>query len=123
MPVPLARPDDDDVSRPNESALLLGCDDPFTLDDMEGLVGCMNMGPRPRARLKEDRDQIYSTRLRRWVQALLADRAAEIPGILRSVRLFRLHSDYSHSCPPAFHARLGKRTAEYPPITSKNALT
>ncbi len=97
MPVPLARPDDDDVSRPNESSLLLGCDDPFTFDDVKGLVGRMDMGPRPRPRLKEDRDQVYSTRLRRWVQALLADRAAEILGIMRSVCLPRLHSDYSHS--------------------------
>jgi hypothetical protein len=96
MPVPLSRPDDDDVSRPNEPSLLLGCNDPFALNDMESLVGRVNMWSRPRATLKEDGDQIYSAGSLRRVQTLLADRSAEILGILRSARLVRLQSDYSH---------------------------
>ncbi len=87
MPVPVARSDDDDVSRPDEPSLLLGCDDPFALHDMENLVGPVHMRPRPRPGLKEDRDQIYSTRLLGLVQALKVDRAAEVLRILRRVRL------------------------------------
>ena len=67
MPMPLARPDDYDVSRPDEPSLLLGCDDPFALNDMEGLVGRVNMWSRPRPRLEEDGDQIYSAGFRRRV--------------------------------------------------------
>jgi hypothetical protein len=87
--VPLARPDDDDVSRSDEPSLLLGCDDSFALDDVEGLFGCVNMGPRSRGWLEEDRYHIDPAGLRCLVQALLTDRAAEILGILRRVGFFR----------------------------------
>jgi hypothetical protein len=89
MPVPLASPDDDDVARSDEPSLLLGCDDSFALDDVEGLFGCVKVGPRSRGRLEEHHDHIDPAWLRCLVQALLTDRAAEILGILRRVGFFR----------------------------------
>jgi hypothetical protein len=85
--VPLACRNDDDVSRPDEPPLLLGCNDAFALNDVQDLVGRVNVRPRTSPGLEEDRDQIDSSRSLRAMEGLHANRSAEIFGMFRGARL------------------------------------